>query len=66
MSQPAAIRAFDLNAEHAHFNQEGQAELIDASQLWSLPESEMNRRFGHLLVSSFSFDADWPTWEMHP
>jgi mannose-6-phosphate isomerase-like protein (cupin superfamily) len=21
---------------------------------------------GHLLVSSFTFDTDWPTWEMHP
>ena len=21
---------------------------------------------GHTLISSFSFDADWPTWEMHP
>ena len=20
----------------------------------------------HVLVSSFAFDADWPTWEMHP
>jgi mannose-6-phosphate isomerase-like protein (cupin superfamily) len=21
---------------------------------------------GSLLVASFNFDADWPTWEMHP
>jgi len=32
--------------------------------------SELDRRYdnfkGHMLVSSFSFDDDWPTWEMHP
>lgn len=31
---------------------------------------ELDRRFEHfqgrLLLSSWSFDADWPTWEMHP
>jgi mannose-6-phosphate isomerase-like protein (cupin superfamily) len=31
---------------------------------------ELDRRFdafkGRLLVASYSFDADWPTWEMHP
>jgi len=31
---------------------------------------ELDRQFGgfkdHLLVSSFEFDADWPTWEIHP
>jgi mannose-6-phosphate isomerase-like protein (cupin superfamily) len=21
---------------------------------------------GHVLIQRFSFDADWPTWEMHP
>ncbi len=31
---------------------------------------DLNARFdgfrGHLLVSSFSFDSDWSSWEMHP
>jgi mannose-6-phosphate isomerase-like protein (cupin superfamily) len=31
---------------------------------------ELDRRFdrfkGHLLVSSFSFDSDWSSWEIHP
>jgi mannose-6-phosphate isomerase-like protein (cupin superfamily) len=31
---------------------------------------ELNARFdvfrGHLLISSFSFDSDWSSWEMHP
>ena len=32
--------------------------------------AELDERFsgfaGHTLVSSFSFEDDWPTWEMHP
>ena|SRR5579862_8709284 len=31
---------------------------------------ELDRRFdgfrGRILVSSLGFDADWPTWEIHP
>jgi len=31
---------------------------------------ELDRRFsgfkGHVLVATFSFDADWTTWERHP
>lgn len=31
---------------------------------------ELDKRFDHfrgrLLVSAFSFDSDWPTWEIHP
>ncbi len=31
---------------------------------------ELDRRFdrfrGRVLVSSFSFDCDWPSWEIHP
>lgn len=31
---------------------------------------ELDRQFdgfaGHWLVSAHSFDADWPTWEIHP
>ncbi len=66
MDEPKTARPFDLNNEHVHFNAEGKAELIASAKLWSLPDAEINARFGHLLVSSFPFDSDWPTWEMHP
>lgn len=29
-------------------------------------DQNFNQFKGHLLISSFSFDADWPTWEIHP
>lgn len=46
---------------------EFDADLVDVSDdLWS----EIDERFGDFsgssLISSFSFDSDWPTWEMHP
>ncbi len=66
MDAPKTAHPFDLNSEHAHFNADGKAELIASAKLWSLPEAEMHARFGHLLVSSFQFNSDWPTWEMHP
>jgi mannose-6-phosphate isomerase-like protein (cupin superfamily) len=67
MSQPQAnAETFDLSERHAHFNEDGSVTLIGAQQLWALPESEINARFGRLLVSSFSFSENWATWEMHP
>jgi len=31
---------------------------------------ELDRRFrgfkGHVLISNFAFDSDWPSWERHP
>jgi mannose-6-phosphate isomerase-like protein (cupin superfamily) len=66
MTHPTPLRTFDLASEHLHFNATGKAETIAADRLWSLPPGEINARFGHILVSSFEFHADWATWEMHP
>lgn len=43
------------------------ATLVDVTdKLWA----ELDQRFGDFagssLVSSFSFESDWPTWEVHP
>jgi len=42
----------------------------ESSQVTDTFFSELNTRYDefrrHLLISSFSFDSDWPTWEMHP
>lgn len=66
MMQSLPPSSFDLGARHVHFNAQGLAESVDAATLWSLPPEDLNARFGHLLVSSFEFNEDWATWEMHP
>jgi mannose-6-phosphate isomerase-like protein (cupin superfamily) len=67
MSQSGFVAdSFDLRQRHAHFNEDGSVTLIDAATLWSLPQDAMNAQFGRLLVSSFEFSENWPTWEMHP
>lgn len=43
------------------------AETVDVTDsLWA----EIDERFGNFagssLISSFSFEQDWPTWEVHP
>lgn len=29
-------------------------------------DAEFRNFAGHLLISSYAFDEDWPTWEVHP
>ena len=29
-------------------------------------DTEFHDFHGHMLISRFAFDEDWPTWEMHP
>ncbi len=35
-------------------------------ELYKNLDEEYKDFAGHLLVSSYTFDADWPTWEVHP
>jgi uncharacterized cupin superfamily protein len=40
--------------------------LPSGAAFWNLPAAELDRHGSGWLVAEFSFDADWPTWEMHP
>lgn len=40
--------------------------LAGGSAFWGLPESDIEAFGKHWLISEFSCEADWPTWEMHP
>ena len=43
------------------------AETIEVSDtLWSELDEKYGDFSGRSLISWFSFDADWPTWERHP
>jgi mannose-6-phosphate isomerase-like protein (cupin superfamily) len=39
---------------------------FDETLFERLGGEEFNGFKDHVLVSSFAFDADWPTWERHP
>jgi len=57
----------DIASTFVVLDKELTAETVAVTDnLWS----EIDRRFGDFaggsLISSFSFDDDWPTWEVHP
>lgn len=57
----------DLRSTFVVFNRELLADTITVTDtIWS----DLDRRFGnfsgHTLIASFTFDDDWPTWEIHP
>ena len=60
------LAPIDLIDTYAHFNSDEQFTTVPADAFWKLQPEVLNRDFGHLLVSSFSFDKPWATWEMHP
>lgn len=43
------------------------ADVVPVSpELYERLNDDYNDFAGHLLVSSYSFTEDWPTWELHP
>lgn len=57
----------DLGRTRVILGPDGGVTLKDASPSFY---EELDREFGgfagHLLIQVFSFDAPWPTWEVHP
>ncbi len=48
-------------------NDKFQANTIEVTQdLYRRFDEEYKEFAGHLLISSYAFDDDWPTWEVHP
>ena len=57
----------DLRSTLVVVNTGLQADTIAVTDsIWS----DLDRKFGdfagHILIASFGFDDDWPTWEIHP
>ena len=57
----------DLRSTFVVINKELLADTISVTDtIWR----DLDQRYGdfaeHSLIASFSFDDDWPTWEMHP
>ncbi|MFZ6655858.1 cupin domain-containing protein [Undibacterium sp. TJN19] len=40
--------------------------LLGGDAFWSLPEPDIEAWGKHWLISEFSCESDWPSWEMHP
>ncbi len=44
-----------------------RASIVEVTpQLYERLDDDYKDFAGHLLVSSYAFDEDWPTWEIHP
>jgi len=44
-----------------------RADTVEVTpDLYQRLDEEYREFAGHLLVSSYAFDDDWPTWEVHP
>ena len=57
----------DLRSTFVVVNRELQAETIAVTDtIWSDLDQRFGSFAGHSLIASFSFDDDWPTWEIHP
>lgn len=58
---------FDPRETYVHLAAGGEGRTVPGGDaFWSLPDAQLEA-FGHgWLVAEFTFDADWPQWEMHP
>ncbi len=57
----------DLRSSFVVFNRDFLADTVAVTDtIWNDLDERYGDFAGHTLVASFSFDADWPTWEIHP
>lgn len=57
----------DLRSTFVILDREQMANTITVTEsIWSDLDRQYGDFKGHTLVASFSFDDDWPTWEIHP
>ncbi|MFZ2999352.1 MAG: cupin domain-containing protein [Undibacterium umbellatum] len=46
---------------------DGMATVLEQGPaFWSLPEAEIEAYGKHWLISEFTCESDWTSWEMHP
>lgn len=56
----------DPQQTYVHLADDGRAQAIAGDSFWQLPPSELCAFDQGWLVSEFTFNEDWPSWEMHP
>lgn len=62
-----SLRALDPERTYVTLSEDGVAELHrGGADFWAQRPEALESVGRSWLVSEYSFDADWPTWEMHP
>ena len=57
----------DIQSSFVVLNEELMADVVPVTAtIWSDLDEKFGDFEGHSLIASFSFDDDWPTWEVHP
>lgn len=57
----------DLQSSFVVLNRELLADTVAVTDsIWRDLDERYGDFAGHTLVASFSFETDWPTWEIHP
>lgn len=61
------IRAADIRTSFVVVDDKLSADVVPVTAtFWSDLDKKYDDFAGHSLIASFSFDEDWPTWEIHP
>lgn len=57
----------DIQSSFVVVNRKLLADVVPVTDtIWSDLDDKYGDFAGHSLIASFSFDQDWPTWEIHP
>jgi mannose-6-phosphate isomerase-like protein (cupin superfamily) len=57
----------DIRSSFGVVNKDLRADVVSVTDtIWSDLDENFGDFAGHSLIASFSFDGDWPTWEVHP
>ena len=60
-------QALRLASNFVVLNDEFKADTVEVTpELYERLDDEYKEIAGHLLISSYAFDDDWSTWEVHP
>lgn len=60
-------QALRLASNFVVLNDKFKANTVEVTpELYEHLDDEYKDFAGHLLISSYAFDDDWPTWEVHP
>lgn len=57
----------DIQKSFVVVNKRMLADVVPVTEtIWSDLDARYGDFAGHSLIASFSFEEDWPTWEVHP